>query len=357
VGFNIRDSSHIDLINNTTNGTYSSGIAAWDTKHEGKATNHIRILGNSVTRATDSDFAPSDLPKESPVPQETISIGGAVDFEVAFNHIYDSGQAGIDIKETSKQGKVHHNYINNVPIGIYIDAWFGSINDIDIYSNVIHNGRIAGLVLSVENGRSVDEVKIHNNLIFDNDGSGLFFSCWGVNNVRQNIQIYNNVFYHNGYGAPKDGQSYYWVTGGLYLYSTNLRNILIKNNIFSDNRGFQIGYSDLYLKNGQLWRTVARDKNIRVDRNLVDGPNSTEFPIKSGGALPDQVDIYAVKGDRAIAGDPKFKDPANQDFTLRRGSPAAMGSVALGAYSPGSRSQFWWKQNFPPQLVRSHLGE
>ena len=30
-GFTVRDSSNIDLINNSTNGTFSSGIAVWDT--------------------------------------------------------------------------------------------------------------------------------------------------------------------------------------------------------------------------------------------------------------------------------------------------------------------------------------
>ena len=36
-GFTIRDSSNIDLINNSTKGTFSSGIAVWDTNHEGES--------------------------------------------------------------------------------------------------------------------------------------------------------------------------------------------------------------------------------------------------------------------------------------------------------------------------------
>ena len=44
-------------------------------------------------------------------PHEALSIGGAVDFEVAYNHVYDSDKEGIDIKETSKRGKVHHNLV------------------------------------------------------------------------------------------------------------------------------------------------------------------------------------------------------------------------------------------------------
>lgn len=354
-GFTIRDSRNIDLINNSTRGTFSSGIAVWDTNHDGKATAHIRIVGNTIMRATTWDLAPPDEKLSHP-PHEALSIGGAVNFEVAYNHIYDSGKEGIDIKETSKQGKVHHNLVDNVDRqGIYVDAWFGKINSIEIFSNVIHDCRGAGLVLSVENGRSVQNVYIHNNLVFNNDGSGLLFSRWGVNNPRRNIQISNNVFYHNGYGTPKAGQTYYWLTGGLYLYSTNVHGISIKDNIFSDNRGFQIGYSDLFVGGHRSWQAVAREKQIRITTNLIDGRNIIGSPIESGGDPPDRVEIYAVNGDRAIFGNPLFKDPGNQDFTLRHGSPAAIGHVAVGAYAPHSPSRWWWERDFPPRLVRIRI--
>ena len=98
---------------------------------------------------------------------------------------------------------------------------------------------MAGIVLSVENGTLVENVNIHNNLIFNNDGSGLYFSRWGADNLRRRIQIHDNIFYHNGYGIPKINQTYYWMTGGLYLYSTNERDIYIKNNVFRENCGFQ----------------------------------------------------------------------------------------------------------------------
>jgi hypothetical protein len=137
--FAVRDSSNIDLINNSTKGTFSSGIAVWDTNHDGKRTEHVRILGNTTIKATTPDLAPPDLPSGAPPPHEAPSIGGAVNFEVAYNHVYDSDKEGIDIKETSKRGKVHHNRVHNVDRqGIYVDAWFGEIGDVEIFSNVIH---------------------------------------------------------------------------------------------------------------------------------------------------------------------------------------------------------------------------
>ena len=297
-------------------------------------------------------MAPPDLPSGAAPPHEALSIGGAVDFEVAYTHLYDSGKEGIDIKETSKRGKVHHNLVHNVDRqGIYVDAWFGKIVDVEIFSNVIHDCRGAGLVLSVENGQSVENVNIHNNLIFNNDGSGLYFSRWGVNYARRNILIHNNVFFHNGYGTPKADQAYYWMTGGLYLYSNNVRDIEIRNNIFSNNRGFQIGYSDLFLKKYRSWQVVAREHNIQINGNLIDGRNTIDTAIESGGNPEDRVKIYAVNGSQAIFGDPLFKDLINQDFTPRRGSPAAAGRVAAGAYTPGSPSKLWWKRDFPPRLL------
>ena len=355
-GITVRDSSNIDLINNSTDGTFSSGIAVWDTAHDDGSTKHIRVIGNTITKATTWNLAPPDLPRRGEPPHEALSIGGAIDFEVAYNHIYDSDKEGIDIKETSKHGKVHHNVVNNLARqALYIDAWFGAIRDISIYANVLYGCHGAGLALSAENGKSVADVDIHDNLIFDNDGSGLYFSRWGVNHERRNIRIHNNIFYHNGYGAPANGQTYYWMTGGLYLYSTNLRDIVIRNNIFTDNRGFQIGYSGLYLDDHPSWVAAASAKDIHITGNLIDGQNKIETPIESGGNPQDQVKIYAVNGRRAIFGNPLFKDPANADFTLRPGSPAVAGRI-VGSTFLGSSPDVWWKRGFPPRLFGSDLG-
>jgi hypothetical protein len=341
-GFTVRDSSSIDLINNATNNTFSSGIAVWDTKHDGVATKHVRIIGNSITRATTWDQAPPDLPHRGEPPHEALSVGGAVDFEVAHNHIYDSDKEGIDIKETSRRGKIHHNFIETVDRqGLYIDAWFGKITNIEVFSNLVEHCRGAGIAVSVENGQKVEDIDIHNNLIVSNDGSGLYFSRWGVNGPREKITIRNNTFYHNGYAAPKDGQEYYWMTGGLYLYSTSVHDISIVDNIFSDNRGFQIGYSNLYLKDYKSWTDAAHTQNIIIRGNLIDGQNMVTTPIESGGDIKDQVKIFAVNGQSSILSSPMFKDPDEQNFTLRRNSRAARASV--GAYAPDSKFEPWWK--------------
>jgi hypothetical protein len=355
-GFTVRDSSHIELINNATRGTYSSGIAVWDTNHDDKGTERIRILGNTIERATTWDLASPDVPRGGQTPHEALSIGGAVDFEVAYNHVYDSDKEGIDIKETSKRGKVHHNVVDTVDRqGIYVDAWFGRISDIEVFSNVVHDCRGAGVAVSAENGVAVERLNLHDNLVFNNDGSGLYFSRWGVNNPRRNMQISRNIFYHNGYGPTKDGQTYHWQTGGIYLYSANLHDVSISKNIFSENRGFQIGYSELYLKDGRSWQAAARAQNIRISDNLIFGSNATS-PIESGGAPFDRVKIYAVTGERPLFGDPQFRNPADQDFALKANSPAIKTKLFAVSNPRYVASQDWWKKDFPPRLVRYAIG-
>jgi parallel beta-helix repeat protein len=350
-GITIRDSSYIELINNMIRNTFSSGIAVWDTNHDDRGTEHIRIIGNTIIKATTWDLAPVDVPRQGEPPHEALSIGGAVDFEVAYNHIYDSDKEGIDIKETSKRGLVHHNLIDNVDRqGIYLDAAFGIVRDIEVFSNVVHHCRGAGLAVSGEAGTTVQRINVHNNLIFENDGSGLYFSRWGADRTREEIRISNNVFFHNGYGPAEIGQTYRWQTGGIYLYSTSLKNLSINDNVISQNRGFQIGYSELFLKDGLPWEAVAHRKNITIDHNVVFSSEKVEFPIESGGAPYDRVNIYAVNGTRPITSDPKFDDPSNQDFALRTGFPADKTKVLVGPIPPKGLSPNWWRVNFPPKL-------
>jgi len=320
--FTVRDSHHVELLHNATDNTFSSGIAVWDTDHDGQGTDHIKVIGNTVVHANTWDMIPAGVARSGEPPHEAISIAGAYYFEVAYNHVYDCDKEGIDVKETSHHGTVHHNHVHHVDRqGLYVDSWFGKLEDVEIYENVVHDCRGAGLILSVENGELVNDVHIHHNLIFDNWGSGIFFSRWG-DGPRTNVQIYNNTIHHNGYGTPSPGNEYFWLTGGLYLYSTNLRNVDIRNNIFSDNRGFQVGYSDHYLRINPDVEAVLREKGIAIAYNLIFDRNDVAYPIYVGWPPRDYANVYAISGDHALEGDPLFVDPQAQDFRLRSGSPA-----------------------------------
>jgi hypothetical protein len=220
---------------------------------------------------------------------------------------------------------------------------------IEVHSNVIYNCGGAGLVLSVEQGKSVKDVNIRNNLVFNNEGSGLLFSVFGADGPRSGIKITHNIFYHNGFGPAKPGQGYYWITGGLYFMSANVGDIAISKNVFSGNRGFQIGYSEALLNKFRTWQDFARYRKIGITNNAIYGRNSTNSPIQGGGdALPYRAKIYAVNGQRAIFANPMFRDPDHQDFVSRRDF-AAHGFRA-GLWPPNTASLTWWKHDFPPRL-------
>lgn len=363
-GIMVRDSHHVEIVNNRTDTTFSPGIAAWDSNADSRGTEHIKILGNTVTNANTWDMLPEGYKKEGEPPHEAISIAGAQYFEVAYNFIYDTDKEGIDVKEVSKHGTVHHNYVRGADRqGLYIDAWFGAIEDIEVYANVVHGCRMSGMILSVENGQSVSNVHIHHNLFYNNLGTGFFFSRWG-DGPRSDIRIHHNVIYHNGIGAPGPGARYYWMTGGLYLFSNNLEGIDIRNNIIAENAAFQVGYSDHWLKIDPDIEKAFAQKRIGVDYNLIYQTEKVTYPLYLGWGPDMYANAWGFTGTHAVEAAPLFVDPAKGNFTLREGSPAIDagdpdpvyndpdGSRAdLGALPAGAPPDLWWQHDFPPAIA------
>jgi hypothetical protein len=224
-GINIEESRHIDVFNCISENSLSPGIAAW------QRCEHIRVFGNTVINANNMKMSWTPY-RGSEAPHEAISMAGPHHFEVAWNHVYDCRKEGIDVKETASFGLVHHNYIHHLDRqGLYIDGWFGQLQDIEMYHNVVHNCE-AGIAISSEEGPNTKNLQIHHNLIFNNRATGLFFSRWGADNPRENVKVYNNTFYRNGWGPDFAGDPQYWLNGGCYLFSVNLMDVHIYNNIF-----------------------------------------------------------------------------------------------------------------------------
>jgi hypothetical protein len=361
-GFTVRDASHIELVNNTTENTFSSGIAVWDTNHDGLDCEHHRILGNTIVHATTFAMALPPHRGFSEPPHEAISIAGSQHFEVAWNHIYDSDKEGIDVKETSKHGRVHHNYVHDIGRqGLYVDAWFGRIEDVEVDHNVAARCRGAGLVFSVENGESVEDVRAHHNLLADNLGSGIFFSRWG-DGPRRRLRVFNNTVVDNGYGPPDPGRAFFWLTGGIFLYSTSLEDVDLRNNLVSDNRGFQIGYSRHYRDLGDPEAVMAA-RRIVLDYNMSDDRNGLTYPISVGWGPDDLTSAWALDGAHAVRGRAAFVDASAMDFRpapgsvmIDAGDPRAEHNDAdgsrgdIGAFAAGAAAVLWWARDFPPRL-------
>jgi hypothetical protein len=131
--------------------------------------------------------------------------------------------------------------------------------------------------------------------------------------------------------------------------SANIRDVAISKNIFSSNRGFQIGYNQSLLDQLQSWQNFTRERKIEIRKNVIHGRNSMNSPIEGGGdAFPYRGKIYAVNGQRPIFANPMFKDPAHQDFVSHRG--LATHGIRAGLWPPNAASKSWWKHDFPPRL-------
>jgi hypothetical protein len=116
--------------------------------------------------------------------------------------------------------------------------------------------------------------------------------------------------------------------------------VVVRDNIFSDNAWFQIGYSS------EFEPDAFQTKNIQIQSNLFFDNNTVTYPVNLDEWANDRV--YATKGEDFIEADPLFEHPLNANFYLQSSSPAAQ--KKFGAFPANATKNFWWSVNFPPQL-------
>jgi hypothetical protein len=266
-------SNHIIIEKNYTYNTFSSGIAVW-------SSNNITIDGNEVERACDDGG------------QECITVAITNEFEVKNNHVHHGGAGtnggeGIDIKDGSYNGKVYKNHVHDMNrLGIYVDAWDKYTYNIDIFQNIVHDCP-DGFDVASEAGGLLENIRIYNNIAYNNNNVGIWIVNWGEpvpEHPMKDIRVINNTLYNNGNE---------W-GGGINVINSDAKNVVIRNNICSENLSFQIAIE-------------ASSQSLTVDHNLIDG-------YRGAGN-----EIY---GDDPVIGDPKFVNPSGVDFHLQANSPA-----------------------------------
>ncbi|MCK4553185.1 right-handed parallel beta-helix repeat-containing protein, partial [Candidatus Pacearchaeota archaeon] len=284
-GIFVDGSHHIVIEKNYVYNTVSSGIAAW-------YSDNIIIDGNEVELACNDGE------------QECITIAITDTFEVKNNHVHHGGPGtnggeGIDVKDGSSNGKVYKNHVHDLTdrIGMYTDAWDSHTYNIDVYQNIVHHC-IAGIDLASEAGGLLENVNIYNNLFYDNEECGIRFGDWSSAREHpvKNIKVINNNLYNNGLGI--------W-GGGIAIDNSDAEDIVIRNNIVSQNADFQILVS-------------VSIPNLTVDHNLID-----DYRGYWG-------EIY---GDDYVEGDPLFVNPSEADFHLQADSPAIDNGTDVGLTS------------------------
>jgi len=292
-------SDHIVFENNSTSGTWSSGISAWN------CTNLI-IDGNDIRWACQGDGAV----------QECLTVSNTDTFEIKNNHVYDrlvgvtgGGGEGICSKDANHNGRIYNNHVHDLfQLGIYVDAWGSHEDGIEVYNNLVHDTR-NGISLTDEiNTGSLTNVRVYNNIVYNNRESGIIISdnVGGLpvgDGPKQNITIINNTVFHNGYGLAGWG-------GGITIVTKNpaSNNLVVRNNICSQNSAWQI------------MRSRVIEPRTTVEYNLLDGANDYT-----------DADDRATSGTNFRTGSPQFVNAAAYDFYLQPGSPAIDGGSPTSA--------------------------
>ncbi len=285
-GISVSSSHHINLKRNYIYKTGSSGI--------------LMSFGNNYI-ADGNEIILGNYDKTE---QEILSIQSNVNiFEVKNNYLHSGYGIGIDAKNGASNGKIHHNRVYNIgSIGIYADAWDKYQSNLQIYSNRVSKSG-TGIGLAGEIGGTLNNISIFNNIIYDNLGIGIRLPVannYGYSHLN-NIKIYNNVVYHNGFNYPyRQGGIVIGQLSQAYIY-----NLIVRNNIFSQNDYYQIKY----IQNSKY-------SGVVIDRNLIYGYRGTG---------------YEVKGTNYMEKDPLFMDTNLKDFRLKSTSSAIDKGSSNGA--------------------------
>ena len=286
-GFIVRgpECKKIELISCKSNHSHNSGIGLWYC--DSVLVSHCEITGANDN--ADQYYNPGQQ-KGGEAPHEALSICGAQFFEVSYNHVHHCNKEGIDCKEVSKHGVIHHNLVHDLPRqAYYTDAWFGLLEDIEFHSNTAYNC-MWGFAISVEGkGSELRNVRFHHNLIYNMTGSGVLFGMWGNNLQHSGIHIYNNTFYHCG--SP---QVFSGGVGSINILSQNFRDVYIYRNICDKGWDYEMGFTFI----PEEVKKALADRNFIAAENLFEGPKNRpsrkgQFDVMVSEYLPPDNQIGA----------------------------------------------------------------
>ncbi len=280
-GIFLSGSHHIEIKGCYTYNTFSSGIRALDS-HD------LIIDGNTVELACNDGY------------EECISVegGNSYNFEIRNNTVFNGGPGnhggeGIDAKEGAHDGKIYKNLVYDLPnrLGIYVDAYSKHTYNIEVFRNVVHDCGHGGVALSSEKGGLLENISVFNNISFHNEYFGIILSDWDGDlsdtHPMKKITVINNTVYNNTWPDTD------W-SGGIIVENREAEDVVIRNNICSDN----------------MFQIIAEDgvnlAELTTDHNLTEGDKGYPGKIFEG----------------SFEGDPGFVDAAKSDFHLNSNSGA-----------------------------------
>ncbi len=236
----------------------------------------IIIDGNEITKAQTMQ----GLSRQT---HETITLTKADGFEIKNNKLYNNHFESIDAKEGSSNGKIHHNDISqHESAGIYVDAWDKASHGIEIFDNIIHDGSLSGargIALAAETGGSLKNVKVYNNIVYNNAAIGIAIASYSTGPI-DNATLSSNTVYNNGLVDA-------W-GGGIVIEDKSATNVIIVNNIayqnhargnlITDNGGNSALFNNLVGINPIFVNAINHDFHLQSSSPAIDNGSSFNAP-------------------------------------------------------------------------------
>lgn len=182
--------------------TYRTGasgiyVGRWDHNDDRIHNRNVKVLRCTVEKAGQHG-------KKWAGAQECLSVEATDTFEVAYCRVFDSPRDGIDIKNGSRNGSLHHSVVHDIEkIGIYLDAWKMSTYNIAVYQNYSYNNFVGfALTAEVDDGL-LHDVRLRRNLALHNRYAGVLFSTWGLGQKHptEHIVVEDNFLIENSRGV------------------------------------------------------------------------------------------------------------------------------------------------------------
>lgn len=313
---NVKDGSGVRII-----GAGSNIAICYNTIHDvrGDDAMGITVYGTSETASiSDLVIEGNEIYDCDPAHSEALTLNGNVeDFEVLGNTVRDVNNIGIDFiggeKSINKlfgcrngvcRGnrvlRANSNYGGGFGAGIYVDG----AKDIVIEGNFVTQCDL-GIEIGAENpGIVTSGIEVRDNIVYRNDKAGIVFGGFSsaVGTVTK-CKFFNNTCYANDAKTTGVGELWIqWASGNE-----------IRNNIFVASQQNVLTYSELGNVNNSLdynsWFTLG-------------SPGQAEFVWRAQNLVGFAAFRQTSKqGANSRFMDPKFVDPANDDFSPQEKSP------------------------------------
>jgi parallel beta helix pectate lyase-like protein len=329
--------SHIELLKNNVH-HIEQNFQGRDAPGQGANAFGIAVYGTDAsTPITDLLIDGNEVHHLKTGSSESLVVNGNVtNFRILHNVVHDNNNIGIDIigfertapdpaVDQARDGIVSGNLVYNITSrgnpayrndessdGIYVDGGTRVL----IERNVIHDVDFGIELASEHKDRATSYVTARNNLVYHCHTAGVSIGGYAPERGRtDHCTVVNNTFYGNDTSATGTGE---------FQMQWNMADNIFENNIVYAGPRCLIA-----LNKSQL------DKNhppAIIDHNLyycISGPQASTWAGASATVTGFDKNVEATGHDvHSRFSDPRFVDPARNDFHLQSGSPAlAAGTI------------------------------